>query len=369
MDKKAILKNLTLGFLPLLIFIIADELFDLITSLAIALAVGLIECAITYFREKRFDKFILLDIGLIMALGIVSVAFDNPVFVLIKPAIIELIFVVLIGVTIFTDNPLLLQMSSRYMGGMEMGDQQIYMMRRMLHGMFWLFIGHIVLIVISAIYVGKSGTPGYLERKELWAFISGGLLYIIMGVMFGFQFIKGKIEQRRFLKQYKDDEWFDIVTPEGKIVGQAPRTICHGNPNLLHPVVHVHIFNSKGDLWLQKRADSKKIQPGKWDTSVGGHIASGESIEVALLREIEEEVGIKKMPNRPLYRYIMRNEIESELVYTYRGFHDGPFKWPNAEIETGRFWKIKQIRKKIGFGIFTPNFELEFEMLKKMKLI
>lgn len=369
MDRKILIKNFTIGFLPLLIFIIADELFELSISLAIALAVGIIELAITYMREKRVEKFILLDVGLILFLGLISISLNDPVFILIKPAIIEGIFVILIGVTVYTDNPLLINMSRRYMKGMELGDQQIYMMRRMLIGMFWLFSVHVILIVISALYVGSPEEAHYTNRKELWAFVSGGLFYILIGVIFAFQFVKGKLNQRRFTKQYADDEWFDIVTPDGRITGKAPRSICHGNPNLLHPVVHIHVFNSKRDLWLQKRSKNKQIEPNKWDTSVGGHVLSGESIEQALKREMQEELGVDKMPHQPLFTYIMRNEIESELVYTFQAFHNGPFILPTDEIEEGNFWKIKHIRKNLGKRIFTPNFEQEFELLKKAGVI
>lgn len=369
MDRRTLIKNLAIGFLPLLIFIVADELFDLLTSLVIAVGVSLLYMLITYLKERRIDTFIMLDVGLIAALGAVSLAFNSPVFILFKPAIIEFIFVILIGVTVFTRNPLLLQLSKRYMKGMELGDQQIYMMRRMLHGLFWLMLLHVGAIVFTALYVGEADTPGYLQRKQLWAFVSGGLFYILIGLVFVWQFAKGKINQRKLYKQYKDDEWFDIVTPQGKVTGKAPRSLCHGNPNLLHPVVHVHVFNSKGELWLQKRHANKTIQPGKWDTSVGGHVSSGETIPQALLREVREELGVTMMPNEPLYTYIMRNEIESELVYTFRGFHDGPFSPPPDEIETARFWKIKEIRQNIGNGIFTPNFEQEFGYLQKAKVI
>ncbi len=369
MDRQTLFRNLALGFLPLLIFIIADEIFELFISLAIALGVSVIQLVVIYLREKRFDKFTLLDAGLIGALGIVSLVFDNPVFILFKPAIIESIFVILIGVTLFTKNPVLIQMSQRYMGGMELGDQQLYLMRRMLHVMFWLFLIHIALVAASALYVGEPDSAGYLKRKEIWAFISGGLLYILIGISFAFQFIKSKINQRKFMRQYADDEWFDIVTPKGKVVGRAPRTLCHGNPNLLHPVVHVHVFNSNGDLWLQKRSSDKKIQPGKWDTSVGGHISSGERMQDALQREIKEELGITRLAHEPLYQYVMRNEIESELVYTFRGIHNGPFAWPSDEIETGRFWPIQEIKNKLGSGVFTPNFEQEFKLMQKIKVV
>ncbi|MDZ7370780.1 MAG: NUDIX domain-containing protein [candidate division KSB1 bacterium] len=369
MDRKTILKNLAAGFLPLLIFIIADELFDLLVSLAIALGVSLIYLLIGWLRDKRIDRFALLDVLLIGVLGGVSLAFDNPAFLLVKPAVIELVFVALIGVTVFTKNPLLIRMTQRYMGGAELSPAQQQIMRRMLRGMFWLLLAHTAAIVATAIYVGEPGSPGYLQRKELWAFVSGGLLYLLLAAMIVGQFIKGKAAQRQLLRRYRDDEWFDLVTPEGKVIGKAPRSLCHGNPDLLHPVVHVHVFNSKGELWLQKRGANKEIQPGKWDTSVGGHVSSGEKIEQALLREVREELGIDVLANEPLFRYVMRSNYQSELVYAFRGFHDGPFHPPKDEIEEGRFWKISEIRRALGKGILTPNFEQEFALMEKLKIV
>ncbi|MCK5739424.1 NUDIX domain-containing protein [bacterium] len=160
-----------------------------------------------------------------------------------------------------------------------------------------------------------------------------------------------------------------MVTPQGTVTGKAPRSVAHGNPDLLHPVVHVHVFNSAGKLWLQKRAMCKKIQPGKWDTSVGGHFSSGENIQQALYREVLEELGVPHLMTKPLYHYVMRNNIESELVYTFQGFHEGPFQWPADEIDTGRFWSINEIKKNIGTNIFTPNFEQEFAMLQRIRIV
>ena len=80
------------------------------------------------------------------------------------------------------------------------------------------------------------------------------------------------------------EEMFPIVDEEGNITGAATRGECHNGSKLLHPVVHLHVFNSKGELYLQKRPEWKDIQPGKWDTSVGGHVDLGESVEMALKR-------------------------------------------------------------------------------------
>lgn len=75
------------------------------------------------------------------------------------------------------------------------------------------------------------------------------------------------------------EEIFPLVDETGNIIGQAPRSVCHDGSKLLHPVIHLHIFNSEGDLYLQKRSATKDVQPDKWDSSVAGHIDLGEMPE------------------------------------------------------------------------------------------
>ena len=129
--------------------------------------------------------------------------------------------------------------------------------------------------------------------------------------------------------------------------------------------MHLHVLNKKGQLYLQKRALSKEVQPGKWDTSVGGHILSGEDVHTALIRETKEELGINAVDPKPLYSYIMRNSFESEFVYSFRMVSNGPFKINHDEIIFGKFWRIKDIRNNLGKDVFTPNFEQEFALLQK----
>ena len=163
------------------------------------------------------------------------------------------------------------------------------------------------------------------------------------------------------------EEIFPIVNTEGEVVGSATREECHAGTFLLHPVVHLHIFNSAGELYLQKRVMTKKIQPGKWDTAVGGHVDYGERIEDALLRETREELGVRDFTPEFLMRYEFRSQIEAELVYIYKCEYDGDFNLDPSEVDEGRFWSLDKNKKSIGKGLFTPNFESEIERLGWLK--
>ena len=157
------------------------------------------------------------------------------------------------------------------------------------------------------------------------------------------------------------NERFPIVDEEGAVIGQATRGECHSGSHLLHPVVHLHVFNAKGEVYLQKRPEWKDIQPGKWDTAVGGHIDYGETPEDALRREVGEELGITAFTPEFVGKYVFESKRESELVYVNRTIYDGPIRPSAEELDGGRFWSMSEIRETIGQGVLTPNFESEFQ--------
>jgi len=155
-----------------------------------------------------------------------------------------------------------------------------------------------------------------------------------------------------------NEELFPLVDEQGNIIGAATRGECHGGSKKLHPVIHLHVFNSKGELYLQKRPLWKDIQPGKWDTAVGGHVDLGESVEITLKREVREELNMTEYTPEAVTRYVFESDREKELVFVYKTVYDGEIH-PSEELDGGRFWSLSEIKENLGKGIFTPNFEGE----------
>ena len=163
----------------------------------------------------------------------------------------------------------------------------------------------------------------------------------------------------------KSEEMLPIVEESGAVIGQSPRSYCHNGEKQLHPVVHLHIMDREGKLYLQKRAMTKKLLPGRWDTAVGGHISYGESVQEALFRESSEELGFHDFNPVFIKDYVYESGAEKELVFVWAAI--GCFKLvPNEEeVDEGRFWSAEEIKGNIGKNILTPNFEHEFETFYK----
>lgn len=355
MSRKELLKKLLPGFIPLFVFIAADEIWGTKTGLLVAVGVGVAEMLWIGIREKRFDKFILFDTLLLVALGAVSILLDNEIFFKLKPGLIELILVAVLAVSAFSKINLVGLLGKRYLKGAEFNEAQLAQMHKSLKSLFYIFAAHTLLVFYATFFMSK----------EAWAFISGGLFYIIFGVYFLYELFR----QKRNQKKLANEEWVPLVDEKGKVTGQAPRSQVHDGSKLLHPVVHLHVLTPKKAILLQKRPESKLIQPGKWDTAVGGHISAGETLQEALKKEAYEEIGLKDFSAKLHKIYKWESDVEAELVYLFTTFDAKNFKVHSDEVEEVKFWTANQIEKQLGKGVFTPNFEKEFILLKNSGLI
>ncbi len=157
-------------------------------------------------------------------------------------------------------------------------------------------------------------------------------------------------------------EMLPLVDEDGRCTGMASRAECHGGGKLLHPVVHLHLYDAEGRLYLQKRPEWKDIQPGKYDTAVGGHMAPGESVAEALRREAREELGITDFESVHLRTYVFESDRERELVHVFKAVATESPR-PTDELDGGRFMTAAEIETAMHAGLLTPNFEHEYRSI------
>ena len=149
------------------------------------------------------------------------------------------------------------------------------------------------------------------------------------------------------------EEIFDIVNERDEVIGQAPRKEVHAR-GLWHRAIHVLVFNSRGEIFLQKRSMRKDIAAGKWDSSASGHLDSGEDYDACAVREVREEIGLDLKSGargtRPselekLFKIDARQETGWEFCWIYRCESEGPFVLHPDEIETGEWFAPDAVTK------------------------
>lgn len=147
-------------------------------------------------------------------------------------------------------------------------------------------------------------------------------------------------------KPQSGTEIFDVVDENDTITGTSSRAEVHER-NLMHRAVHIFVFNKNGDLYLQKRSMGKDMNPGVWDSSVSGHLDSGEDYLSAAIRELSEEMGIEEVSPEELKEVSSISPSEQtgwEHIRLFTLNHVGSIHFPAAEIDSMMPFPLEEIR-------------------------
>ena len=162
------------------------------------------------------------------------------------------------------------------------------------------------------------------------------------------------------------DEIFDIVDDSDSVVGSASREEVH-RLGLLHRSTHLIVFDSRGRVLLQRRSAEKDTFPGRWDSSVSGHVDSGEMYDQCVLREAKEEIGIDlfETPER-IFKIDACEETAQEFTWVYRTFHEGPFHVNEEEVSEVKWFARKDLDRLLNSKRedFSPAFALVWTMAR-----
>lgn len=343
------LTKLLPSLLLVAIYFIAEEFFDPLIGTICAFVLGTGEFFYTRIRYKENDLTILLFTLFFCIPGLLSLWIGGNMWEKLQNGLMETSFCILTGILAFTGTDLNATLPASCRQTLRLSADQQKAMRHTIKLLFFLLCFHTIGTYISA----------FLFTAPVASFVSGPLLYILIGLFFLTLFLRGWW----FRWKHSKEEWLPLVNEKGQIIGKAPRSVCHSGSKLLHPVVHLHIINPRNEIFLQKRSMKKDLLPGKWDTAVGGHVGINENIEEALKRETFEELGITDFKARPLGSYLWESSREKELVFSFLCTAYDHIQIDNDEVDEGKFWLPEEIEKHIGESCFTPNFEHEYHTL------
>lgn len=339
-------KKLIPAFLLLFVYFIADELLPPLPSILCILSLGIAEFLYTRFKEKEYNWLTLGTTHLFCLPGIFQLLGPEQEIAFFKTGITEAVFCLFLGIFAFSRIDLSSTLPAEIRKNVRISAGQQKEMSNILRLLFYLLCFHTLLVFYALLYAPTS----------LADFIAGPLLYGLLGLFFLGLLLRRQILRRR----YRKEEWLPVVDEKGTIIGKAPRSLCHSGEALLHPVVHLHILNSRKEIFLQKRSQQKELLPGMWDSSVGGHVGLHEKIEEALKRETFEELGITEFEADFLGSYIWESPREKELVFSFICTRHNSIHIDRREVEEGRFWTIAEIETALSENCLTPNFIHEY---------
>lgn len=144
------------------------------------------------------------------------------------------------------------------------------------------------------------------------------------------------------------EELFDVVNERDEVIDCQTRSTVH-RLGLMHRAAHILVFNTAGQVFLQKRSLKKDRQPGKWDSSASGHVNAGEDYDACAVRELREEISLQLFatPLR-LFKLAASTETDQEHVWVYRCEAEGPFDLNVEEIERGQWFAPAEIDRWSG---------------------
>lgn len=188
-----LIKSLVPGLLPLLVFMVVSEIWGDMAGVWVGTAMGVVEFLVILVVQRRLDAFVLVDTGLLVGTGLVSVLLADDVFFRFKPVIMELILVAILGVSAFGPRDLLTGMAlrgeaaRRVRQGMADNPAARQAMQSMMRSLFWLLLGHALLGAAAALWMSV----------EAWGFITGVLPVLLLGIWFGVRLLLVRLQQRR----------------------------------------------------------------------------------------------------------------------------------------------------------------------------
>ncbi len=166
-----------------------------------------------------------------------------------------------------------------------------------------------------------------------------------------------------------EEESLILVDMNDNETGVLSKAECHDGEGVLHRAFSVFLFNPDGELLLQQRASGKRLWPLFWSNTCCSHPRQGESIEIAAVRRLQDELQASAALEF-VYKFSYRANFEDlgsehELCHVLLGSLDDTVTANTTEVEALRFVSAHKLEEELRANAeqFTPWFKMEWQRL------
>lgn len=157
-------------------------------------------------------------------------------------------------------------------------------------------------------------------------------------------------------------EWLWHVSEDDQPLGRVERADAHARA-VRHRSGIVFLCDARGHIYLTVRATSKRIFPGRYDSSASFHVEHGESYEQAAQREAFEELGLG-LPLREIGKFKHDDPPEHQFVAVFVMEHRGEaIELDASEASRGAFLAPSEVARIIRTEPCTPWLRDGFPLL------
>lgn len=349
--------NPVIHFLPLIVFMVVNDFWDLKTAWVATLPVIFVLFIYIFFFYRKIVQWFVFSVFVVFVVGSVisffpveklpsrigDVALESAVLIFF---ILSLIF-----------RSYIEAMLNRRKSKLPPMVNNLNEMFRML----WM-LGAVIFIYIHAYLLTASLQVSNLDYTL--KFIHDAYLVLFLFVVF-YELIRVTLIRVKLFRE----EWWPILNEKGKMIGSIHNKTSLSDPTkYIHPIIRVMLIENNR-IFLQKRCQQDLVYPGYWDTALSNHVKVNETVEQCVSRTANERYGIKELKPIFLSNYMHETDVEYHYAFLFVACKLPDLEHNKEYIDHAKWWTVKQIEDNLTTDIFTDNFLSEFELVKRSGLL
>jgi isopentenyldiphosphate isomerase len=348
--------NPILHFLPLLVFLVVDDFFGMVLAWEISFPFALMLLIYIYLVFNRIFTWHLIFTAIFICSGIMSALSTLFPFAIVNQKItyefIVLTFLIFFivfrkqiqkWVVLLMSN--LIPMSNNF-------EELYYVIRT---------FAFVLFLYISGFFIIKSVG----KNVELY---QDAIQYVYLAVLFFlaiYEILRVQIVRSKLI----GEEWLPIVNNQGKIIGSIQhQTSLHDEKKYQHPVVRILLVD-RGMILLNKLSGKGNNSSELWDSTVSNHIVMEETIEQCVERTAKEKLAFDNFKYMFLSNYTLDCSAEIQYAFLFVSCVQLEYRLSQEISEQTKWWTQNQITENLNSGIFTENFKIEYDLLKRSGLL